>query len=253
MPLNLRILAIAALFVAAMFFMGCPPPHANPFDPDAPNYIPPVGSAAPPEIPTRVRSLHTSRNITSQDTYVILTEVWTQGQDPIDSAWVAFGDQPRLALRPTIQQVWTASLTAEYFNDPQLGSVIGKPFHFTIVTARDCTYTRTPVYLFRVIEGTPVLHSPMNHDSTTAHPVLRWQSFTASFPFTYSATVIRLEQGYEAVIWTSDSLASTSLWVAVSDSLENGDYYWTLSAKDECANSSRSKEALFTVCVRSTE
>ncbi len=89
------------------------------------------------------------------------------------------------------------------------------------------------------------MEAPRGNDTTSAFPELAWQRFTTSFPFTYVVTV--LDQEFEAVFWIADSLQPDTTRVIVTDSLEDGDYYWTLTVQDVFENTSRSKEGEFIV------
>ncbi|MBU0509078.1 hypothetical protein KKH27_09620 [bacterium] len=191
--------------------------------------------------------MHTSRNIPSIDTYSLLCEAWSDEPGQIDTAWVGYRDWPPAGMRLSTQSVWSALLASSYFSDPQLGSVVGQPFTFFFQASNDSIYMAGPVYLFRVIEATPTLTSPRNGEQVGPRPVLRWNAFTASYPFTLRVTVILTAGEYEAVVWSRDGLSASPSEVTVSDSLENGSYYWTLHVVDSFENTSRSKEGLFRV------
>ena len=50
--------------------------------------------------------------------------------------------------------------------------------------------------------------------------------------------ILKVEQQFETIVWTSDLLSSDEIEVQVDDSLDDGDYYWTLSMIDSFENSS---------------
>ncbi|MDD5088199.1 MAG: hypothetical protein PHI18_05310 [bacterium] len=177
----------------------------------------------------------------------MLCEAWSEETGRIDTAWLAYRDFPAVGMRLSMQNVWSASLTASYFGDPQLGSVVGQPFRFVLDVTADSLYAIEPVYLFRVIEQTPALISPRNSETTGPLPILRWEHFAANFPFHFRVTVVLRAGEYEAIIWQRDEVSEDALQIAVEDSLDDGSYYWTLHVVDAFENTSRSKEGLFVV------
>ncbi len=243
-----KCLAIVILAGIIVIAIGCSAPHDNPLDPKSDYYVPPIPPYIPPGIEARVRSVHISRNFPTTDSYSLIVEAWSDEPAAIDSVWITYQNQPRVALSWTTQGFWAALFSASYFGDPRLGSVIGQPFVFTFRTTEDSLHTEGPAYLFRVIEDTPQLISPIHGSTESPFPLLSWEPYEAGFPFDYQAVVIlTVEQQFETIVWTSELLSSTETEVQVDDSLVNGDYYWTLSMIDSFENSSRSKEGEFTV------
>jgi hypothetical protein len=241
-------LAIVILAGIIVITVGCSAPHDNPLDPKSEFYVPPAPPYTPPGFEAHVRSVHISRNFPTTDSYSLMVEAWSDESAAIDSVWITYRDQPPVALSWTTQDIWAALFSASYFGDPRLGSVIGQPFVFIFRTNEDSSFAEGPVYLFRVIEKTPQLISPIHGSTDSSYPLLSWEPYEAGFPFDYRAVVIlTVEQQFETIVWTSELLSSIETEVQVSDSLVNGDYYWTLSMIDSFKNSSRSKEAEFTV------
>lgn len=236
-----------SLFVLALLCSGCPPAHVNPLDPESDHYIPPVDPVHPPAYNARVRSMHISRTIPNTDTYSVLCEIWSEGQSRIDTAWVNYLDWQAAGMRENLSSVWAVSLTSSYFQDPHLGSVIGQPFTFHFRGANDTVYSAGPVYLFRVIETTPVLISPRDGQTTSAFPALEWETFITSYPITFRVEVVLKEIGFEGIVWSRSGIAAAETRLIVTDSLADGNHYWTLFVEDPFGNISRSKEGYFEV------
>jgi hypothetical protein len=226
-----------------LVWLGCSAPHDNPLDPESTRYHPPT---PPAELTARVRSMHVSRNFPTTDTYLLIAELYGADAETQDSAWVTYNSFPAERLHwDTTANIWVTNFAPTYFNDPRLGSVIGRPFTFS---AQEGALLRRlgPVYLFRVIESVPQLAAPMNNDTVGSQPTLVWPMFAGGFPFEYLVVVIRLTGGDDTA-WVSPRLPSSVLSAQVPDSLSDDTYYWTISVFDDFENSSRSKEGLFLV------
>jgi hypothetical protein len=237
-----RLVSLCILFLA-----GCSPAHVNPLDPQSGLPYP-----LPPDLPsaftTRVRSVHIAHG-SGAETYSVLAEAWSDGSVSVDSVQVTYQDRTPLDLRLTTTNIWTARMAASYFNDPFLGGVIGQPFGFIVRLHNDSVYRREPVYLFRVIETTPQIESPMHAQVIGPRPDLIWQPYSADFPFHFLVTVVVPAEPplYESIAWESGVLDSTRTSVTVGDSLADGPYYWTLTVTDPFENISRSVEGTFAV------
>lgn len=240
-------LPLALILCGLLCLCACSPAHVNPLDPES-RIIYPLPSDLPSSCTTRVRSVHIAHS-TGAETYSVLAEAWSDGSLIMDSVWVTYVDGPALELRLTTDNVWSARMAASYFGDPYLGGVIGQPFGFMVRLSNDSIYRREPVYLFRVIETTPEIISPIHGQTVGAHPDLEWAPFTATFPFHFLVTVVEPFEPpfYETIVWTSGNMDSTRTGITVGDSLSDGQYYWTLTVADPFDNWARSTEGTFTV------
>ncbi|MCX6600978.1 MAG: hypothetical protein NT025_05380 [bacterium] len=226
------------IFLVGLVSLGCSAPHDNPLDPESTRYHPPA------ELTAGVRSMHVSRNFPTTDTYLLIAELYGADAETQDSAWVTYKSFPSERLDwDTSANIWVTNFAPTYFNDPRLGSVIGRPFTFS---AQEGAILRSlgPVYLFRVIESVPQLAAPMNNDTVDSQPTLVWPVFDGGYPFEYLVTVISESSGDTS--WNS-LLPSSVLSARVPVVLADGPYQWTITVIDEFSNSSRSKEGLFLV------
>lgn len=247
---SLRIFLLTGSLFYAILLVSCNAPHDNLFDPESEWYQGnPVGQYELDDFDTRVRSLHTSQIFPTVDSYSLLAEVWTEELIPIDSVTICYPGRNPVHLTLTSRGIWATLFSPSYFNveDPYMESVIGQPFRYNIFVRHDAEYVAEPVYLFRVIEETPVLISPVQSDTVGTTVELHWQPFDVAYLHWFRASVWRNEFEFEAEVWSSDTLSSVVESVVVSGSLSQGSYYWTLYVIDEFDNYSRSRENEFIV------
>jgi len=227
-----------------LLLMGCAAPHDNPLDPDSSLYSGPPPTEA--QLEGTVRSLHIARQGLS-DTYSVVAELLGEDIPRITEATVSFDGRAAVALQITGNGTWGANFSAGYFNDPQLGGVVGRPFLFIARNGDNALHEIGPAYMWRVITGTPLALSPSGGDTVSALPVLEWEAFAANFPFGYRADVVKITEAFETVIWSSPLLPSGVLSVQPDVSLAGGDYYWTITVLDSFENLSRSRQGAFVV------
>ncbi|MCB9391432.1 MAG: hypothetical protein H6506_02135 [Calditrichaeota bacterium] len=229
---------------------SCSAPHDNPLDPESANYVAPIPPEEIEPVPTfqaRVRSVHTARLFPTTDSYSVLTELWPDSAIQIDSVKVHYDSRAAVRMSLTNEGRWAATFTSSYFQDDYLESVVGQPFDFLVHSSKD-SHEVGPVYLFRVLQATPVVTSPDSNQVVGHQPQFNWEPFSALFPFRYQVALDRiLDFSIVARIWASDTLSSNQRIVQYPDSLEDDDYYWTLYVYDEFTNSSRSREGYFVV------
>jgi hypothetical protein len=228
--------------------LTCTPQHTNPLDPDSSHYLPPPINTAPDHLRARVRSVHSAQLGTNA--FTLVAEAWSEGNEVIDTAWVSYLDGTPFGLER--RSPWSIRINeSRLVADPHQGlsSVVGQPFTFVIRTSADSLYCRTPVYLFRVIEDTVQIVQPQPDSITGPRPVLEWQTCLASYPFTYE---VRVYQPWnprfgDTPVWQATALLDTTRQVIVSDSLEDGDYYWEVAMVDQFENSSSCTWVIFKV------
>jgi hypothetical protein len=174
----------------------------------------------------------------------------TNGIGDLDSVWLVID---------TLQFPMTYSVTAKEFQytlytneipSNNLQTLIGKPL---TIKARDfgSAYgTSSPFYISRIIEEEPKPTYPTSlttTDTTTLTPECMWNELKASFTFTYTITMMRVDDGgNKTVIWTQTNIPSYLLSYQHSFALPSqGLYAWTIAVVDEFGNYSTSKEATF--------
>jgi len=233
------------LTAALVFALGCSAPHDNPLDPDSPRYREPI---APPALEARVHSLHISRTFPTGEIYQVEMQLVGTDAPEQDSVRVIYDERDTLHLEYLADSsFWVANVTATTLGDPDLGAVVGKPFAF-LAWSSGTRFEVGPAYLFRVIEDVPLTVSPSADSVTGPHPTLTWQPFSAAFPFGYRAQVFPSQTN--SPIW-STPIPSGVFSIQVTDSLADGDYYWTITVIDEFGDYSRSREAYFAVVAES--
>jgi hypothetical protein len=202
-----------------------------------------------PEFSTRVWSEHVSWIFPPTDRYQVLAELTNPDITfIIDSVWVTYDGRPPIVADRSGNFTWVGRFSGSYFGDAHGVSAIGNPFYFVATDLPDTLYEAGPAYLFRVIETVPTTLEPDSNDVTGPWVTLQWLPFPAAFPFTYFVSaVFRGDTVPDTTIWTSGSLPDSQLTVQIPESLGDANYEWTLAVIDSFNNSSRSKEARFTV------
>ena len=231
---------------------ACAPPHTNPLDPDAENYIPTPAVITPDWMQARVRSVHTA-HAGNLHAYGVSAEAWAENGQSFDSVWVSYRSGEMNPLSRTAGVTWATMLAGSYFGDARLGGVIGQPFRFVFRTLSDSLFAREPVYLFRVIENSPVIDTPDSNRETGPLPRLKWRPFTASFPFYYSVTVFDPEPDppfYETIVCSTSYIPTGITEITSPESLANGNYQWNVAVVDLYDNRSYSIQGVFNVLYR---
>jgi hypothetical protein len=234
------------LALLPLLIWGCAAPHDNPLDPKSDHYVAPQPEPEPVVFGTQIYSVHLAR-FGFSDSYSVIAHLSETASTPeVDSAWVTYDgrDRVRMTAQPPTYDLWATQFAASYFHD-SLDAVIGRSFIFEVRDAADSTYVLDPVYLYRFIEEVPLVIEPDSQDVVTPYVVLKWQRAAAGYPYQCRAAITSNLTGIE--LWASDLMSSTADSAVVTDSLANGDYFWTVTIIDDFANTSRSKEGFFTV------
>ncbi|MCD4663786.1 MAG: carboxypeptidase-like regulatory domain-containing protein [Bacteroidales bacterium] len=130
-------------------------------------------------------------------------------------------------------------------NNP--GALIGRQVLFSAEDKAGNKNTSLPVQLAQIIHETPITISPAGLQTVNATPQLTWQSNDLVFLYSYRVEINRTDVPILTMAWCQENIAATDTTIVVSDSLEAGEYYWTVAIVDEFGNSSRSKEAPFKI------
>ncbi len=126
-----------------------------------------------------------------------------------------------------------------------------RDFHFAINYGN-------PFYISRIIENTATpLYPTMNtstlvKDTTGSTPRLHWSLPDVAFNYTYLLRISRVVSGVNYEIATYSQIGSVDNAFQFpgdnsGETLDPGDYLWTISVIDDFGNYSRSKEAAFVV------
>jgi hypothetical protein len=230
---------------------GCNAPHDNPLDPKSSHYIAPT-----PQLSGHVYSRHISSHYLD-DIFSVNTDLSGLDATSMDSAWVAYDTTRAKSMELSESGIWVTSFDRSTFQDPELTTIIGRPFHFWVLAANGIRYEIAPAYVWRIIDAVPVINSPVNFASTDSLPVLAWQPFPTLRKFHFLASVLQRifvfdssgtdSTGVDSTLWTSSQLPVDARSVQVTSSLDSGNYFWTLTVEDDYGNTSRSKEGEFLV------
>jgi hypothetical protein len=186
-----------------------------------------------------------------------------------------------------IDSVWfcvtypsTGSLTSDTLLFPMTYSVSTRLFQITIykydlptntiqwlvnkplqIRSTDFHYAinySVPFHVSRVIEDAatptyPTLNTTTSaKDTTGPTPLLKWSSPDVTFNYTYSLTISRITSGVHTDVWSYTQLGSINNEFQFpgdnrGETLDPGEYVWTILVVDDFGNYSRSKEASFVV------
>ena len=257
---SMKIHKIFILAMPILWLMSCTAPHDNPLDPASPYYVepnPPVVEPPDPEFSTSLHSVHKDR--TTFDLYSIDAELWPETNTIIDSVTVQYKDTtPRITHFLSSSGHWIYTFNDNNVDSDDLEGAVGEPFYFTVYTRFDSIWNVGPAYMIRVLHDTPSTLSPTGGVTVGPFPVLAWNDYNATFPYSYQARVESVDRQTTRVVtvWESDTLQSNTMSVMVADSLLNTapddssdilNYLWTIIVYDNFGNSAESIESTFKV------
>lgn len=138
-------------------------------------------------------------------------------------------------------------IDASTIDENNTGALIGRPVMFSAEDKVGHKSASQPVRLLQIIHETPEAISPAGLQSVNSTPQLTWKALNPVFLFSYLVEINRTDVPVLTQVWSQENIAATDTTITVSDSLETGRYYWTVSIVDEFGNFSRSKEAPFQI------
>ena len=129
------------------------------------------------------------------------------------------------------------------------------------IKSRDRHYAinySNPFYVSRVIENTatptyPTINTATSvKDTTGPTPLLQWTPPDVTFNYTYTLTISQVVSGISNNVWSYSQLGSINDEFQFpgdnsGETLDSGEYVWTISVVDDFGNYSRSKETSFVV------
>lgn len=104
-----------------------------------------------------------------------------------------------------------------------------------------------PFYISRIIESEATPFYPVGLDTAKASPTFEWNPPQITFNYSYTLQVVRIDAGNQTVVWTQPGIGSSLVTYSFPNILSSGTYFWTIAVVDDYGNSSRSKEAAFSV------
>jgi len=170
------------------------------------------------------------------------------GAPDIDSVWAeipCIEYAERLTFDPEeehfVQPIWEIP-----GQSPE--TLVGQAVSFKVVDNEGGSGLETGSRVMRIIYDLPEPRFPAGGlDTVDIDTTFAWRVFDYGYEVGYHAEIVRVEGGGPAgVVMTFDAAGSADTTFRVTtDSLPEGDYYWTVEAIDRFGNSSRSAEELF--------
>ncbi len=125
---------------------------------------------------------------------------------------------------------------------------VGKPFEFIVEDELGMRTISDPIYITRIIEQTPVLTSPSELKMVNNPSIqFEWQRLDVVYSATFTIKIFKINFGVAIKVDEVANIAIDDISYQYQSSLDEGDYYWTISIVDEFGNSSSSKEGTFKV------
>ncbi|HEY6952792.1 MAG TPA: carboxypeptidase-like regulatory domain-containing protein [Bacteroidota bacterium] len=178
------------------------------------------------------------------------------GATDIDSVWVAIGSQNFSMIYSITNRDFELTIHPDTLPGNNLQVLVGQPL---TILARDFgngVGTSSPFYVSRIIdlEPGPLHPTSVPATDTVSSPFqFSWTETNASFVFTYSIVLARVDNASnETVVWSKSLILPNLVSYPYPQGgsapvLTPGNYSWILSMIDEYGNSSTSKEYAFVV------
>lgn len=190
---------------------------------------------------------------------VYTVDVMTTVTDPnsiteVDSVWFTVDS----LLYPMVYSItlrqFQTTLYKYDFPTNTIDWLVGKPLQIRAKDRFGAVGFSQPFTVTRIIEPTATPSSPVpgTNDTTGFRPLLKWLPPGVTFTYTYTLQCSRVDAGTETLVWTLSNIGSTVLQQQFPGdgsglALIAGNYVWSVTIVDNFGNSSRSKEAAFTV------
>jgi hypothetical protein len=117
-----------------------------------------------------------------------------------------------------------------------LEQVVGYNFDVYTIDSLSETYLVGSAKISRIIKTYPKLNEPANNDTVSSTPVLKWQSYSADFQFSYSVEIYNdVFPGFSTdadYVYASPELTQDTTELSIPKTLMSGDYYWVVWVVD---------------------
>lgn len=166
----------------------------------------------------------------------------------IDSVLIYNSEYPnRLALEYNVQSKFYEGIFNEFdFQLDDLAELIGKKFKIIVKDMNGYEFFVGQESLNRIIKDEIILEAPLNNDTVSSKPTLRWRRFTPGFKFHYAVEIFN-DAFPPVTIWKKNDIDMNSTSINVDFNLQPGNYFWVIWCVDKFLNQSRSKPASFIV------
>ena len=136
--------------------------------------------------------------------------------------------------------------------------LVNKPLQILSRDIHHAINYSNPFYVSRVIENTATPTYPTTNtttsvkDTTGPTPLLEWSPPDVTFNYTYTLTISRVTSGVQTDVWSNTQVGSINNEFQFpgdnsGETLDPGEYVWTITVVDDFGNYARSKEASFVV------
>lgn len=177
------------------------------------------------------------------------------GITDVDSVWFVVADtiQYPMDYSPSTK-LFQVTIYKYDFPTNTIQWLVGKPLTIRSRDRSRAISNSSPFTVTRIIENgaTPTSPTPLNNDTTDSTPLLMWTPPAVTFSYTYTLVIASVIAGTESVVWTYKGLNFFNEQIqfpndGTGQTLDPGNYVWTISVVDEFGNYCRSKEASFVV------
>ncbi len=132
------------------------------------------------------------------------------------------------------------------FNVDDLSELIGIKFNILVKDFSGDLFKIGEEKLNRIIKNEVSLESPLNNDTVSARPFLRWRRFIPGFKFSFSVEVFN-DEFPPRTVWSKENISMDETEIQVNTNLPSGNYFWVVWCVDQFLNRSRSKPGSFVV------
>lgn len=191
------------------------------------------------------------RNTYSFRIYSLVVSAHITDDDVIDSVWIS---NPDLQIWKKLTKESVTTFSGEFFDyDLPIGSfedLIGRPLSIIAKDRNNRVQTVGNGMVRRVIQQEIELLFPLNRDTVTNPPELRWRRFDPGFRFTYRLEIYT-DDLPPRLVWSKAGISSDSISIVVDPPIPTfppapeSTYFWVNWCIDEFNNQSRSKPASF--------
>ena len=165
----------------------------------------------------------------------------------LDSAWFSVDSILFPLTYSVTDKNFQLTITSYQLPSNNLEWLVGKPLTVIARDRENSSSISAPFYVTRTIEQEASPNSPAFQDTTSSSPLLLWTPPDVRFVYTYSLSIVRVDNGSEFVVWSQDNIGNHLLTYQYPSILARGNYFWTIAVVDEYGNYARSKESSFVV------
>jgi hypothetical protein len=145
------------------------------------------------------------------------------------------------------EKVYQTDFTKGDLNISDIEESVGLTFEFYVKDLFNSEFAVGSGNLTRVIKNGVSIISPTSNAVVDSLPELRWNSFSASYSFTFGVEVYTDDQANPVLVYDRKNINRDSTFLKVNSALPDGDYFWVVWVVDNFKNKVRSIPSFFTV------